>query len=233
MILRDQPFLRLLFLSMAVQACVASTATFVTVFVREQVGIPDGAILWLTAGAALVGMLGLMLLRNRVDGLGSTPFLRIAFGWWVFYDGLWFLMATGVVGQGWLLAALVLLLAGFFGAIYELSLTRLLMNTVSDRPATAQYFALYSVIVSIVAGIAPILWGLLLDGLRGVQVPVGAYTLDGFALFFALQWLLLSVVFVALLQIKESSATSTRVLLHQIFVVAPGQRLAVWTGRGR
>ena len=232
-LLRDRPFVRLLFLGVTVQAFVAATATFVTVFVREQVGIPDGVILWLTAGAALVGIVGLALLRNRVDHLGSRPFLQISFGWWVCYEGLWFLIAAGVASQGWWLAALLLLLAGFFGAIYELSVTRLLMNTVSEHTGTAQYFALYSVIISLAAGVSPILWGLLLDALRNVEVTVGAYTLDGFALFFGLQWLLLSVVWVAMSQVKESSAASTRAVLHQFLVTAPSQRLAELTGRGR
>ena len=111
--------------------------------------------------------------------------------------------------------------AGFFGAIYELALTRLLMNTVGDRPATTQYFALQSVTVSLAAGIAPILWGVALDSLRGVQITVAGVDLGAYAIFFGLQWLSLGVVLAALTRVKESGSTSTGTLLHHIFVLAP------------
>ena len=219
-LLRDGPFLRLLTFSAVVQLCVLSTATFVTIFVREEVGLSDGIILWLAAGASLVGILALHLLRGRADRFGSRPFLGVAFLWWTIYYLAWFLLAAYPVGAAWLVAPALLLAAGFFAAMYELALTRLLMNTVGDRPDTTQYFALQSVIVSLIAGAAPILWGWLLDHLHGVSVSIGRMQLDGYAIFFGLQWLLLGVVLIALEQVKEGDATPTRMLLRRVLVSA-------------
>jgi hypothetical protein len=230
-LLRDAPYTRLMRLSAAVQVFVTSVGTFVIVFARAEVGLADGTILWLSAGAALAGIAGLLLLRNRVDRLGSRPFLSVAFLWWVAYYLLWWLMAAGIVGSPWLVAPLLLLLAGFFNSIYELAMTRLLMNTVGDRPATTQYFALYSVVVSVLAGLAPIFWGWLLDSLRGVQVTVGRVQLDSYGIFFGLQFLLLGVVLLALLAVKEPSATSTGALLYRALVVVPSQRIGLLNGR--
>ena len=96
--LLDYPaFVQLLVFGVAVQVFVASSATFVTVFAREEVQLRDGAILWLTAAAALAGTVALTLLRNRVDRLGSRPFLGIVFLWWVVYYLLWFLMAAHLI----------------------------------------------------------------------------------------------------------------------------------------
>lgn len=230
-LLRDAPYTRLMRLSAAVQVFVTSVGTFVIVFARAEVGLADGTILWLSAGAALAGIAGLLLLRNRVDRLGSRPFLSVAFLWWLAYYLAWWLMAAGIVGNPWLAAPLLLLLAGFFNSIYELAMTRLLMNTVGDRPATTQYFALYSVVVSVLAGLAPIFWGWLLDSLRGVQVTVGRVQLDSYGIFFGLQFLLLGVVLLALLQVKETSATSTGALLYRALVVVPSQRIGLLNGR--
>lgn len=230
-VLADDPFRRLLLFSMSVQAFVASTATFVIVFSREQVDLQDGTILLLTAGASLVGIVALALLRTRVDRLGSRPFLGVVYIWWIIYFASWFLLATGVVGAAWLLAPLLLLMTGFFGSIYDLATTRLLMNTVGEHPATTQYFALHSVAISLLAGTAPILWGLLLDSLRGVQISVGGVDLQGFAIFFALQLLTLMFVLVALLRVHEASATSTRALLYRVFITTPGHRLAALVAR--
>lgn len=216
-LLRDAPFRRLLLFSGMVQLCVLSTGPFVTVFVREEVGIQDGSILLLTAGAALVGTLGLALLRHRVDRLGSRPFFTLVFVWWALYIALLFGMAAGWIGAAWLVAPLLLLAAGFFAAIYELALTRLLMNTVSDRAGSTQYFALQSVIVSLLAGVAPILWGLLLDALR---VREGSMGMGGFALFFGMQWLLLGVVFLALNRVQESNTVSLRAIVVRAMAAA-------------
>jgi len=232
-LLCDAPFLRLLTFAAVVQLCVLSTATFVTVFVREEVKIQDGLILWITAGAALVGIFGLRLLRSRVDGLGSRPFLGVVFLWWTIYYFAWFLLAAHLVAGAWLLAPLLMMAAGFFASIYELSLTRLMMNTVGDRPGTTQFFALQSVIVSLLAGVAPILWGWMLDHVRSLQIVVGGLTLDGYAIFFGVQWLLLSAVFVALMQVREGNAATTKTLLYRALVVAPSHRFAELTHRTR
>ncbi len=106
------------------------------------------------------------------------------------------------------------------------------MNTAGDRPAMTQYFALQSVLVSLLAGLSPILWGWLLDTLHATSVTVGRLTLDGYALFFGFQWLMLSVVFLALMQVKEGNAARTSALLYRVFVVAPGQAMAGITHRG-
>jgi MFS family permease len=225
-LLHDNAFLRLLLFSAAVQVFVLSTGTFVIVFVREEIQLQDGTILWITAGAALIGTVALRMLRHRVDRLGSRPFLGLVFLWWVVYYVLWFLLAAHVVDAALVVAPALLLMAGFFGAIYDLALTRLLMNSFGDRPAMTQYFALQSVIVSLLAGISPILWGWLLDSLRGLDVTVAGTELNAFALFFGLQWLLLGVVFLMLTQVHEASAASTGALLHQIFVEAPNRRIA-------
>jgi hypothetical protein len=105
------------------------------------------------------------------------------------------------------------------------------MNTVGDRPATTQYFALQSVIVSLLGGVAPIIWGVTLDSLSDVQVSIGNTELDGYAIFFGLQVLLLMVVLVALMRVKEATATSTGALLHRIFIGVPSQRLAALASR--
>ena len=225
-LLRDGAFVRLLSFAAVVQLCVLSTATFITIFVREEVKLQDGAILWITAGAALVGIFGLRLLRSHIDGMGSRPFLGVVFLWWSVYYLAWFLLAAHLLDGAQILAPMLMLAAGFFASIYELSLTRLMMNTVGDRPGTTQYFALQSVIVSLLAGLSPIMWGWMLDNLDNVRVVVGGLTLDSYAIFFGVQWLLLGVVFVALMHVKEGNATTTKMLLYRVLVVAPGHRIA-------
>lgn len=225
--------MRLLVFSAAVQTFVASLNTFVTVFLRSEVQLQDGTILWLTAGAALMGIGAMRLLRHRVDKLGSRPFIGLVFLWWVFYFLCWFLLAAHWLSSSWLIAPALILMGGFFGAIYDLALTRLLMNTVGNRNFSTQYFALYSVSASIMTGIAPILWGLLLDNLRHTQWQLGAVRLDGFAVFFAIQWFTLAFVLLAFFNLREASSTSTAALIRHLLVAASGRSLAQLAARNR
>lgn len=205
--------------SAAVQVIVLSNGAFVTIFVREQVHLSDGVILWITGGASLVGVLALALLRKRIDALGSRPFLGVVFLWWTACYALWFLLAI-TPSRSPAMAVAMLLLAGFFGAIYDLALTRLLMNTVGDQPQATRYFALHSVVISVLNGFAPTGWGLVLDAARATQVSLAGISLSGYALFFAVQRVLLSLVLLTLAHLHEASSASIRRLLSDVFAAA-------------
>ncbi len=219
-LLRNEGFRKLVIFSATVQVVVLSTGAFVTVFAREEAHLSDGVILWAAAAASLAGTAALALLRNRIDALGSRPFLGVVFLWWAVYYALWFVLAISPARSP-AVAVGMMLLAGFFGSIYDLALTRLLMNTVGDQPEATRYFALHSVIVSVLNGFAPMVWGLALDTARALQVSVAGVGLSGYALLFAAQWLLLGLVLLMLLQVREASSTTTRRLLRDALIGAP------------
>ena len=229
-LLREPAFVKLVMFSATVQVAILSTGTFVTIFAREEVRMSDGVILWVTATASLAGTAALALLRNRIDRLGSRPFLGIVFLWWTGYYALWFLMAISP-SRPPLMAVAMMVTAGFFGSIYDLSLTRLLMNTVGDRPEATHYFALHSVIVSVLNGVSPMAWGLVLDMTRSVRLPVAGISLGGYALFFVAQWLLLGVVLLMLSQVREASSTTTRGLLRGLLLSGPRRAVRRIAGR--
>jgi len=234
-LLRNEGFRTLVIFSAVVQVVVLSTGAFVTVFAREEVPLSDGVILWAAAGASLAGTAALALLRNRIDALGSRPFLGVVFLWWVVCYALWFLLAISPARSP-AIAVGMMLLAGFFGSIYDLALTRLLMNTVGDQPEATRYFALHSVIVSVLNGFAPMVWGGALDMARAMQVSLAGVSLSGYALFFAAQWVLLAPVLLMLVQVRESSSASTRRLLSDALIGAPrtaARGLADWRLRAR
>lgn len=217
---RNDSFRKLLIFSAVVQVVVLSTGAFVTVFAREEAHLSDGMILWSAAAASLAGTAALALLRNRIDALGSRPFLGVSFLWWAVYYALWFALAVSPSPSP-AVAFGLMALAGFFGSIYELALTRLLMNTVGDQPEATRYFALHSVIVSALNGVAPMVWGLALDAARAAQIAPAGVSLSGYALLFAAQWLLLIPVLLLLTQVREASSASTRQLLRNALTIAP------------
>jgi MFS family permease len=203
-LLSDLPYRRLVVFALMVQVVVAANAAFVIVFAREQIGIPDGIILWLTAAASLTGTFTVVLLRNRADMHGSKPFLWMALVMWVAAIIMWTMLAGGVAGNSapWVAGAL-LVIGGVSAAAYDLSITRLLMNTVSEKPGNAQFFALNAAIVNIVAASMPIIWGALLDSWKNVDVMLGPLDVNRYTLFFGAEVLLLGLVAIALKRVRE------------------------------
>ena len=92
---------------------------------------------------------------------------------------------------------------------------------VGDRQGSAQYFALYSVIVSAVAGLGPILWGTLLDLLRNTTSSIMGYRLSQYSYVFALQFILLILVGVMLAKLREPSALPFTQVASDAFVLSP------------
>jgi hypothetical protein len=225
-LLADGAFSRLILFSCTVQLVIAASNTFTVVFVRDRVGLGDGPILWLTAGASVLSMFATQVLRVKADEVGSKPLLVFSLGWWGIYFLVWFLLSVNGIPQPVLAVCLLMLANGFFAAVYDLALTRLLMNIAGDHPASAQYFALHSVVTSIITGLAPIAWGILLDGLQGSSTRLASFNLSEYSFLFGLQWILLLLVGAALVWLREANAQPFRQVVYDSFIVRPTKTIA-------
>jgi hypothetical protein len=144
-----------------------------------------------------------VFLRSRIDRLGSKRFLWIVLAWWVLSYGVWWALSLGALQPALLIAPLLMVSNGFFTSMYDLSATRLLMNSVTDETQSPRYFALYSVIVNVTVGVVPMIWGALLDAWRGVKLDWLGGVANRYTLFFGLEWLLLGLVALALWRLRE------------------------------
>lgn len=193
----DREFRFFTLFTMLWQVVVASSASFTIVFSREEAGLNDGALVWLSAGAAFAAMIGLQIVRPRIDRRGSKFFMRAALGWWAVHFLLWLLMALRVVAVRGDLASALILGNGLFAVVFDTATTRLLMNMAGDRVGTTQYFALQQVLINLAGGLAPIVWGLVLDGLRGASF-------DRYAVFFAAQIIFVCAMALMMRGVRES-----------------------------
>ncbi|HQV70153.1 MAG TPA: MFS transporter [Thermoflexales bacterium] len=196
-ILKDKEFRAFTLFTLVWQVVVASSATFTIVFSREEAGLSDGALVWLSAGAALMAMIGLQVTRPNLDRRGSKFFMRLVLGWWAIHFSVWLLMALRVIPTRGEIAAALMLGNGIFLVIFDTAATRLLMNLAGDRPGTTQYFAVQQVQINVAGGLAPILWGVILDSLRDTAF-------DRFAVFFAAQIALVGVMALMQRRVREA-----------------------------
>lgn len=179
-------FRRLVLFAAPAQAVNVGTAVFVTVFARTRAGLTDSTLLWLTAGSSLLVMAAMAWMRNRLDHYGSKPFLWITLGWWAAAALGWLLIgATGTLAAP-VLAALLIVVSNAFAWLFEVFAMRLMMNTITAETRDATIFAVYSVVVNLIAGAAPILLGALLDALRAFDARPAGLRIDNYSVLFAL-----------------------------------------------
>ncbi|MDD2709935.1 MAG: MFS transporter [Verrucomicrobiae bacterium] len=220
-VIRDGDFLRFLGFGVAVPLGLFASTTFGVVFLREEIGLGNGAILYLNAASALAGMTGLSLQGRHADRIGSKPFLGLAWVWWLASLLVWFLLAARVLPCPRQIAMANMVVGGFFGSIYELSSTRLLMNTVGHKPGRARYFALYAVAVSLTAGLIPIPWGGVLDGLRHMRLELWGMTLDRYVVLYGAAWLSLFGIVILLARVREPKSKPAVFMVYEVFVGMP------------
>ncbi len=228
-ILKDKPFIRLLGFSTIVQLGLSAHGIFVVVFLKEQILLNDGTILWLTAGSAMMGMVALKCFAQHTDRVGSKPYLDLVWSWWIVYFFLWLLVSTHAIQHTKLLSMGLLLTGGFFGSTYDLAVTRLLLNMVGEKPDKTRYFAVYAVVVSLVVGLTPIPWGMVLDGLRHMNLTVSGMGMEWnpFSIFFGTEWLMLFVIGFTLTRVKEPESQPTAFVAYEIFVGMPARGLTL------
>jgi MFS family permease len=73
---------------------------------------------------------------------------------------------------------------GFASAHFNLAHAQLMMNTMPEMGRN-HFFAFFSVILSLGLGLAPLLWGLILDALGPFRVAVGSAEINRYTCYFA------------------------------------------------
>ena len=140
--------------------------------------------LFVTGVAFLGGLAGLGYFESRTDRLGSKPVLAFCLSIWIVILIGWLLLAGRVVHSQIGLVLLLELMMGFAYALVNMNNTRLAM-VLAPVMGRSHFFALYSVVANLTLGLAPILWGLLIDAFGPRQLQWHHFELNRFSLFFA------------------------------------------------
>jgi hypothetical protein len=91
------------------------------------------------------------------------------------------------------------------------------------------FFALFSVVANLTLGVAPILWGVLIDALRSLEVHWRAFEWNRFTVFFVLAEVLMVVTFALCRRLEEPEAAKMSAIFREILIESP-QRvwLRIW-----
>jgi MFS family permease len=130
-------------------------------------------------------------------------------------------LVAGKLWAPWLPLVLALqFLMGLFAALVQMSNTRLAMAIVPVMGRN-HFFAIFSVVGSLTLGLAPILWGLLIDAIGQRQLPWLGLEWNRYSVFFAAAGLIFLVALTLARRLEEPAAASMEELLKEILVQSP------------
>ena len=131
------------------------------------------------------GLSSLWLLGHRLDHVGSKPILGLSLVFWLVIVLGWIAVAGGLL-QAHLPVILALqFFMGLFYALVSMANSRLAMAII---PAMGRnhFFVLYSVAANVSLGIAPIIWGLIIDLIGDRQFTVLGLNWNHYTIFYSL-----------------------------------------------
>ena len=219
-----QPFRKLLRMNIAWAIGYGGMIAFTVAFLKAQGGFHERAILMFSS-VYFLGGLGSLAFGRHLDRLGSKPILAVGCGLWLLIATGWTLLASGALPVSGLAIVILEFLMGFGYALFSTSNVRLAM-VISPTMGRSHFFAMFQVVANLTLGLAPIIWGLLLDGLGGSEWRVDRWVINAYVIFFVGAGCSFAVTAFLVRTLEEPSAARVQEMLREVLIHAPRRVLA-------
>ena len=224
------PFRRLLVVNVAWSVAFGGLGTFAVDYLKSGAGFASDSVLLIMSVSFVGGFFSYWLTGSRLDRLGSKPVLVFAAVAGALTAAGWFAVSSHLVRPTWratvpLSFALGLLNSVFAGANFRLA------SVIVPAMGRTHFFALFSVVWQLTLGVAPILWGLLIDALAKQTIHTGLLEWNRYSWYYALSDVCFLVMWVLAGRLQEPKAARFEVLLREMLVDHPQQLLTRWLGR--
>jgi MFS family permease len=219
------PFLRILIYDAVLLTALAGSGVFWIPFLRDTFGASDAFILDMMVVWAAVSMVCLWAFRHLIDRVGSRPLLGLGTIAFMIHFSLWGSLAARVLPFNWVTLGAIQLTSGVANSLYNLANTRLVMATVPPM-GRSHFFALFTVVTSLVLGVLPVCWGILLDSLAGWGTAWGAWQWNQYSLLYFALVLIIIVALGVRRRLSEPRAMTTDAFLRELLVETPGRALS-------
>jgi len=206
--LADATFRRfLVYTSLVMVATHAVLTAFMPLFMKEQVGLAEGQILWLQVGSYVVGMLSGLGWGGQADRRGSKPVLLMAVGLMFLLPLCWLTMPREhelSFAAGLAVAAL----AGFASTGWWICDQRLLYVGIVPAAKRTEYMALYYAWIGLVGGVGPLVAGAALDHFGDLSGRWGPIHIDPYAPLFVAALVMLTIALVTVIGLHSREELS-------------------------
>lgn len=191
---------------------VASIPGFLVIFLRDQVRLGEGTVLFMGAMTTLGSMLVSPSLGILIDRFGSRPIMRMAGTSQLLLIAFWAATAMGTGLQHLFPIGAACLAVGMLSTANAVPQTRLLLASCPGNEITLS-LAISQVVGSLSTGIAAVFWGVVLESLR----LSGFAILPPFGFFFLVSLFLCLLSQILLGRIREPEALPASHLFVRIF----------------
>jgi len=214
------PFRKLLRVNVVWPLAVGGLGAFTIAWLKTQADLSEGRVLLVSSAAYLGGLSSLWLLGPRLDRLGSRPVMMFCMAGWVVIVAGWVALAGRVLQPTLPILLALQFLMGLAAALVNMANIRLAMAIIPVM-GRDHFFALFSVVGSLAMGLSPILWGVLIDSLRGLDLGWHGFALNRYSVFFALTGLVFVVAIWLCQRLEEPKAASMEALLRDLLIESP------------
>lgn len=227
-IIRYKPFQRLIVQNAILLTGYAAGGVLILPMCRDKFGMTDSDFLFMNVASGAVFVGACWFLGKLVDVAGSRPMLATTCGCHAVHFLGWALVAAGILPFGWLVILFQAFTWSLGFAMFAIANTRLAMAIVPAM-GRSHFFAVYSVAHSLVGGVFPIVWGLLLDTSAAWEwiTPVG--DINRFSVLYVGAAGLMLFALGALQVVDEPKAITTEEFLRELLVESPARAITrIW-----
>lgn len=219
-IARYRPFQKLLRTIVCWSVAYGGMTAFTVAFLKSEAGMSEGKILLVSSVSFIGGLSSLWFIGHRLDRLGSRPVLTFSFSIWFIVLAGWAALSGGVFPAKLSIVLFLQFLMGLLAALVSMANSRLAMAIVPVMGRN-HFFALYSVVANVTLGLAPILWGLLIDAVGARHPHWLGLEWNRFTVFYAAAAVVFVVTLIFARRLEEPEAASMEELLREILIQSP------------
>ncbi len=226
------PFLKLLVYNVAVNAALAAAGVFWIPALRDLFGWKDATITGFAAWGTAVSIGALWGFGRIVDRVGSRPLLVFSGTALIIHFSLWFAVVSRLLPMSVPVFLVLQFFSGLGGSVFNMANTRLVMGTVPAM-GRSHFFALFSVVNSLVLGLLPVIWGIALDGLKGWHWTSGRADFNRYSLLYLSLVAVVGVSLLLLKRLQEPRAMTTEAFFYELLVASPSRAMTRLVGPRR
>jgi len=206
------PFFKLLVYNVVFLIAQAGSAVFWIPMLRDSFAATDSLIL------------GMMVLWSAVCAASLWGFGHLV-DRVVIHLCCWCSVAARVLPFNLETIFLIQFTAGICVSLFNLANTRLVMATVPAM-GRSHFFALYTVVTSLVSGVFPIFWGIVMDTLAGWGVTWSQWQWNQYSICYCAITIIMIVALVLRNRLSEPRAMTTDAFLRELLVETPSRAIS-------
>lgn len=221
------PFKKLLLMNIGWSSAYGGMSAFTVAFLKAQTDMSSATILYVCS-IFFLGAVASLWFGLHLDSMGSKPVMIFCSLLWLGIICVWILLAGGVIAPNPLVVLALQFFMGLGVAVFNMSNVRLTM-VVTPEMGRNHFYALYSVVANLTLGLAPIIWGILIDLFHNADAKVYGVTWNRYTLYFLGAGIMFLVTILLKFRLEEPASKNVEDLVKEMFISSPQRIIArVW-----